>query len=97
MVVDADIFPSATAGMVDAHLPKDKRKRKAKFIPTQYVPKQNSRSRLKLDLSSDEPPRYFSNPAYAESMLDFSTEEIDRLMVLCSWRKLNVIIIKSKE
>lgn len=41
MLVDADLFPSATISMVDAHLPGDKKKGKAEFIPTYHVPKQN--------------------------------------------------------
>ncbi|KAM2625643.1 hypothetical protein TB1_032481 [Malus domestica] len=95
MVVDADLFPTTIMSMIDAYLPKDKRKGKAEFIQTQYVLRQNARLRLKVDLSSDEPPRYFSNPVYAESMLDSSTKKTDRPMVLCNWCKSSVIITKS--
>ncbi|KAM1084448.1 hypothetical protein ACFX19_023143 [Malus domestica] len=97
MIVDVDHFFTVMVSMVDAHLPKNKRKGKTEFIPTQYVPKQNSQPRLKVDLSSNEPSRYFLNLAYAESMSDSSTEEIDRRLVLCSRCKSNVIITKPKE
>ncbi|KAM1304564.1 hypothetical protein ACFX2F_022211 [Malus domestica] len=72
MTVDADPFPSATVGMVDAHLPKRKWKRKAESVPLQHVPKKNSQPRLKIDLFSNEPPTKFSGPAVVESMSDFS-------------------------
>ncbi|KAM1426888.1 hypothetical protein ACFXTO_019522 [Malus domestica] len=35
MAVNIDPFPLATVGMVDAHLPKSKEKRKAEFVPIQ--------------------------------------------------------------
>ena len=50
MVVDVDPFPSATVGMVDARLPKNKGKGKAELIPVQHISKYNSRPRLKIDL-----------------------------------------------
>ncbi|KAM2936422.1 hypothetical protein COP2_034024 [Malus domestica] len=87
MVIDVDLFPTTTVSMIDAYLPKDKRKGKAEFIPMQYVLRQNARLRLKVDLSSDEPPRYFSNTVYDESMSDSSTKKTDEPMVLCSWCK----------
>lgn len=97
MVVDTNLFSSTTVSMVNAHLPKDKRKGKAEFISTQYVLKQNSRLRLKVDLSLDEPAKYFWNPAYVEAISDSSTKETNELMVLGSQCKSNVIITEPKE
>lgn len=96
MIVDADHFPPATVSMVDAHLPRDKKKGKAEFIPTQYAPKQNPQPWLKVDLSQNEPPKFFSNPAYAESMSDSNIEENEGPMVLCSRCQSTVIITKPK-
>ncbi|KAM0975794.1 hypothetical protein ACFX2I_018644 [Malus domestica] len=39
MSIDTDRFPTATVSMVDAYLPRDKGKGKAKFVPMQFVPK----------------------------------------------------------
>ncbi|KAM1867170.1 hypothetical protein ACFX13_009929 [Malus domestica] len=81
MMVNVDSFPSATVGMVDAHLPKSKGKENAEFVAVQHVPKKNSQPRLKIDLFSNEPPTDFSGPAVVESMSDSSAEEIDKPMV----------------
>ena len=53
MGVNTDPFLTATINMVDARLPEDKGKGKAEFVPMRFVPKQNSRPRLKLDLFSN--------------------------------------------
>ncbi|KAM1804003.1 hypothetical protein ACFX12_029919 [Malus domestica] len=97
MTVDVDPFPSATVGMVNAHLPKSKWKGKAEFVPVQHVPKKNSQPRLKIDLFSNEPPTEFSGPTIVESMLDSSAEEIDRPMVLCSNCRARVLLTEPKE
>ncbi|KAB2635502.1 plasma membrane ATPase 1-like [Pyrus ussuriensis x Pyrus communis] len=97
MTVNIDPFLSATVGIVDAHLPKNKGKGKAEFVPIQYVPKQNSWPPLKLDLFSNEPPTELSRSAIVESMSDSSAEEIDRLMVLCSYCKTRIVLTKPKE
>ncbi|KAM1362425.1 hypothetical protein PS1_027780 [Malus domestica] len=97
MTIDVDPFPSATVGMVDAYLPKSKGKWKAEFVPTQHVPKKNSRLRLKIDLFSNEPPTGFSRPATVKCMSDFSAEETDRPMVLCSSCKACVVLTEPNE
>ncbi|KAM1790485.1 hypothetical protein ACFX12_034541 [Malus domestica] len=63
MTVNIDPFPSVTVGMVDAHLPKNKRKWKAEFVPIQHIPKQNSWPQIKIDLFSNEPPTELLGPA----------------------------------
>ncbi|KAM2485709.1 hypothetical protein ACFX1W_037861 [Malus domestica] len=97
MTVDVDRFPSITVGMVDAHLPKNKGKWKAEFVPIQHVPKQNSRPRLKIDLFSNEPPIEFLGLAIVESMLDSSVEEVEGPMILCSRCKACVVLTEPKE
>lgn len=72
MIVDVDHFPLVMVSMVDAFLPKDKGKEKVEFILMLFVLKRNSQPRLKIDLSTNESPKYFSNPVYVESMLDSS-------------------------
>ncbi|KAB2635983.1 beta-glucosidase 24-like [Pyrus ussuriensis x Pyrus communis] len=97
MTVDVDPFLLATVGMVDAHLPKNKGKRKVEFVPIQLVPKQNSQPRLKLDLFSNEPPTELSRPVIIKSMSDSSAKETERPMVLCSHCKTRVVLNGPKE
>ncbi|KAB2617461.1 hypothetical protein D8674_013330 [Pyrus ussuriensis x Pyrus communis] len=88
MSVDIDLFPTATVSMVDAHLPRDKGKRKAEFVPMQFVLKQNSQPRLKINLFSNKPPQDLS---------DSSAEETDEPMVSCSQCKTSVVLTEPKE
>ncbi|KAM2867361.1 hypothetical protein COP2_023288 [Malus domestica] len=97
MTVDADSFPSATVGMVDACFPKSKGKGKAEFVPVQHVPKTHSQPRLKIDIFSNEPPTEFSGPAVVKSMLDSNVEESDEPIVLCSNCRAHVVITEPKE
>ena len=61
MGIDADPFPVATVGMVDAHLPRAKGKGKPKFVSKRHVPKKNSQPRLKIDLFSNHHPKIQSD------------------------------------
>ncbi|KAM2200937.1 hypothetical protein ACFX1R_000824 [Malus domestica] len=97
MGVEVGPFPSATVGMVDAHLPKSKGKWKAEFVPVQHIPKQNSQTRLKIDLFTNEPPTEFSRPIVVESMSDSSAEETDGAIVLCSNCKARVVLTEPNE
>ncbi|KAM1985130.1 hypothetical protein ACFX16_013324 [Malus domestica] len=97
MIVNVVLFPSTTVGMVDAHLPKNKGKGKAEFVPIQHVPKQISRARLMIDLFSNEPLTKFLRPAIVKSMSNSSTEEAEGPMVLCSCCKAYVVLTKPKE
>ncbi|KAB2602749.1 hypothetical protein D8674_003754 [Pyrus ussuriensis x Pyrus communis] len=97
MGVDIDPFPTTMVSMVDACLPRDKGKEKAEFIPMRHVPKQNCRPRLKIDLFSNEPPQDLIRPAVVKSMWSSSIEEANKLTVLCSRCKVDVILAESKE
>jgi len=97
MAIDVNPFPSTTIGMVDAHLPKNKGKGKAEFVPVQYIHKQNSQPRLKIDLFSNEPPMEFSGSAIVESILGYSFEETVEPMVLCDHCKTWVVLTKPEE
>ncbi|KAB2603066.1 beta-glucosidase 24-like [Pyrus ussuriensis x Pyrus communis] len=97
MVIDTDPFPTVTVSLVDAHLPRDKVKGKAKFVPMQFVPKQNSWPRLKIDLFSNKPPKGFSGPSIVELVSYSSAKKLDVPMVLCSWCKSDVVLTGSKE
>ncbi|KAM2026594.1 hypothetical protein ACFX1T_018992 [Malus domestica] len=97
MGVDTNLFLMTTINMVYARVPGDKGKGKAEFVPMQYVPKQNSQPRLKIDLFSNKPPKDFWGPAIVEPMSDFSVEEADGPVVLCSRCKADVIFIEPKE
>nr|XP_028960006.1 uncharacterized protein LOC114825449 [Malus domestica] len=97
MIVDVDPYPSATVGMVNANLPKNKGEGKAEFNPIQHIPRKNSRPRLKIDLFSNEPPTQFSRPAIIESISDTSAEDAEGPMVLCSRCKACVILTEPKE
>ncbi|KAM2085481.1 hypothetical protein ACFX1R_023153 [Malus domestica] len=97
MTVDADSFLSATVGMVDARLPKNKGKGKAEFVLVQHVLKKNSQPRFKINLFSNEPPTEFSRPAIVESMIDFSTRESDGPIVLCNNYRARVVLTEPKE
>ena len=98
MLVDANLFPSALVNMVDAHLPRDKEKKKNDdFILMYHVPKHNSRSHLKIDFSSqNEPPSFFSNPVYVELVFDSSSEGSESPIIQCSRCQLKVIRAESK-
>ncbi|KAM1787909.1 hypothetical protein ACFX11_038266 [Malus domestica] len=89
MDVNTDLFPTVTINMVNARLPWDKGKGKAEFVP-----KQNSRPRVKIDLFSSEPPHDLFGPTIVESMSSSNAEEIEEPMILCSWCKA---IVKPKE
>ncbi|KAM1073491.1 hypothetical protein ACFXTH_018557 [Malus domestica] len=97
MTVDTDPFPSAIVGMVDAHLPKSKRKEKAGFALVQHILKKHSQPRLQIDLFSNAPPTEFLGPAIVESMSDSSEEENDGPIVLCSNCKARIVLTEPKE
>ncbi|KAM2051130.1 hypothetical protein ACFX16_032782 [Malus domestica] len=97
MIVDVDPFPLATVRMVDAYLPKNKRKGKAEFVLIRHVPKKNSRPRLKIDLFSNEPPTEFSGSAIIESISNTNVKETEGSMVLCSSCKACIVLTEPKE
>ncbi|KAM1945513.1 hypothetical protein ACFX13_000493 [Malus domestica] len=90
MSVDTDPFPTATINMVDARLPRDKGKRKAKVATPQRSLNQNSRPRFNADFRSNKPPTALMGPAIVKPMIDYSTDEDSDLAVLCSKCKANV-------
>ena len=109
MIIDADPFPPATVGMVDAHLPKNKGKGKVEFIPLHHMGKQGSQPRLKIDLFSNEPPTKSTGRAIVIPVPDSNSDLADPLIysatgsddsdgpvVLCSRCKANVTLPKQK-
>ncbi|KAM1519719.1 hypothetical protein ACFX1Z_022490 [Malus domestica] len=84
MSVDTDPFPTATVNMVNACLPKDKGKGKAKAVTTQCFWNQNSRPHFMADFRLNEPHTALTGPAIVKPMTDYSTDEDSGTAVLCS-------------
>ncbi|KAM1990193.1 hypothetical protein ACFX15_031475 [Malus domestica] len=89
MSVDTDPFPTATVNMVDARLPKDKRKEKAEVVTTQRFLNQNSRPRFIADFRLNKPPTALTGPAIVKPMTDYSTDEEGGSVILCRKCKAN--------
>ncbi|KAB2620547.1 beta-glucosidase 24-like [Pyrus ussuriensis x Pyrus communis] len=88
MAVDVNPFPSTTIGMVDAHIPKNKRK--AEYIPVQHIRKRNGQTRLKIDLFSNAPPTERLGPPIDEPMIGSSSDETHESRVSCDHCKTPV-------
>ncbi|KAB2602784.1 hypothetical protein D8674_003789 [Pyrus ussuriensis x Pyrus communis] len=88
MAVDVNPFPSTTIGMVDAHLPKNKRK--AEYVPVHHIRQRNGRTRLKLDVFSNASPTEQSGPPADEPITRSSSDETRESKVLCDHCKTPV-------